>query len=157
LEGTAADLEEYLLVGFDGSVELGFCTTMVRDEVRGYFVGGSLVRRLWQTLSFTADVRSRLGILAPHLLAVNLRCPEGALLAGFSRGWQGQDPSVNEWLSRDAPRCLEPNIQIRREFTAEDFDEVARATAAEPPPLVKELADDLCSAFGQEHQVLLEG
>ena len=98
-----------------------------------------------------------MGILAPHLLAINLRATEGALLAGFSRGWQGQDPSVNEWLSRDAPRCLEPNIQVRREFTAEDFDEVARATAAEPPPQVKELADDLCSAFGQEHQVLLEG
>jgi len=157
LEGAAADVEEYLLVGFDGSVEVGFCPAMARDEVRRYFFGSRLVRRLWQTLGFTAEVRSKLGILAPHLLAINLRGTEGALLAGFSWGWQGQDPSVNEWLSRDAPRCLEPNIQIRREFTAEDFDEVARATAAEPPPQVKELADDLCSAFGQEHQVLLEG
>ena len=115
LEGAAADVEEYLLVGFDGSVEVGFCPAKARDEVRRYFFGSRLVRRLWQTLGFTAEVRSKLGILAPHLLAINLRGTEGALLAGFSRGWQGQDPSVNEWLSRDAPWCLEPNIQIRRE------------------------------------------
>ena len=158
LEGASADVEEYLLVGFDGSVEVGFCPAMARDEVRRYFFGSRLVRRLWQTLGFTAEVRSKLGILAPHLLAINLRGTEGALLAGFSRGWQGQDPSVNEWLSRDAHGAW--NRTSRSDGSSpqkEDFDEVARATAAEPPPQVKELADDLCSAFGQEHQVLLEG
>ena len=157
LEGATPDVEEYLLVGFDGSVELGFCPAMARDEMLRYFFGSRLVRRLWQTVNFTTDVRSKLGILAPHLLAVNLRDTEGTVLADFSRRWQGQDPSVDEWIARDAPRCLEPNIQIRREFTGEDFDEVTNATAATPPPRVREMADDICSAFGKENQVLLDG
>jgi hypothetical protein len=66
-------------------------------------------------------------------------------------------PVAGAWVDfEDAPECLEPNIQIRREFTAQDFEEVVGAGAA-PPPHVWELADDICSAFGMEHQVLLEG
>jgi len=156
LEGTAADLEEYLLVGFDGEVELGFCPAMTRDESQRIFWGGQLVRRIWQTLNFVADVRSRLGILASHLLAVNLRNTEGAVLGGFHSKWSGQDPTVGGWVDfEDAPKCLEPNIQIRREFTAQDFEEVARADA-NPPQQVRDLADDVCSAFGLENQALLD-
>ena len=154
-EGAAADLKEYLLVGFDGSVELGFCPATIRGESQRVFWGGQLVRRLWQTLHFVSDVRSRLGILAPHLLAVNLRNTEGAVLAGFASTWSGHDPTVGMWVDfEDAPKCLEPNIQIRREFTAQDFEEVARAGAT-PPQQVRELADDVCSAFGIENPVLL--
>jgi len=94
LEGAAADLDEYLLVGFDGSVELGFCPASMRDESRRFFWGERLLRRLWQTLSFASDVRSRLGILAPHLLVVNLRNTGGTFLAGFARRWREQDPTV---------------------------------------------------------------
>ena len=113
------------------------------------------MRRLWQTLNFVSDVRSRLGILAPHLLAVNLRNTEGAVLAGFASTWSGHYPTVGMWVDfEDAPKCLEPNIQIRREFTAQDFEEVARAGAT-PPQQVRELADDVCSAFGIENPVLL--
>jgi len=155
LEGAAADLEEYLLVGFDGTVELGFCPATIRGESRRIFWGGQLVRRLWQTLNFVAEVRSRLGILAPHLLVVNLRNTEGAVLAGFASRWSGQDPTVGVWMDfEDAPKCLEPNIQIRREFTAQDFEEIAMA-GANPPQQVRELADDVCSAFGIENPVLL--
>jgi hypothetical protein len=156
LEGAAADLEEYLLVGFDGSVELGFCPAITRDESQHIFWGGQLVRRLWQTLNFVADVRSRLGILAPHLLTINLRNTEGAALAGFARRWINQDPVAGAWVDfEDAPKCLEPNVQIRREFTAQDFEEVGRA-GADPSQQVRELADDVCSAFGIENPVLLD-
>jgi Putative DNA-binding domain len=155
LEGAAADLEEYLLVGFDGSVELGFCPATIRGESQRIFWGGQLVRRLWQTLNFVADVRSRLGILAAHLLAVNLRNTEGAALAGFASRWIGQDPAAGALVdSEEAPKCLEPNIQIRREFTAQDFQEVGR-TSENPSQQVRELADDVCSAFGIENPVLL--
>jgi hypothetical protein len=156
LEGAAADLKEYLLVGFDGSVELGFCPASTRGESQRFFWGKQLIRRLWQTLNFSADVRSRLSILAPHLLAVNLRGTGGAALAGFAGRWIGEDPAASTWVDfEDAPKCLEPNIQIRREFTAQDFEEVV-GTGATPPPQVRELADDICSAFGKEHQVLLD-
>jgi hypothetical protein len=156
LEGAAADLKEYLLVGFDGSVELGFCPATTKDESQRIFWGEQLVRRIWQTLNFVADVRSRLGILAPHLLAVNLRNTEGAVLAGFAQRWTGRDPTASIWVDfEDAPKCLEPNIHIRREFTSEDFEEVVSA-GANPPQQVRELADDVCSAFGIENQVLLD-
>lgn len=154
LEGATADLKEYLLVGFDGSVELGFCPASMKGESRRFFWGEQLVRRLWQTLNFASDVRSRLGILAPHLLAVNLWSTGGTVLAGFARRWRGQDPAEGVWREfEDAPKCLEPNIQIRREFTAQDFEEVVGAGAT-PPQQVRELADDICSAFGIENPVL---
>jgi len=156
LEGAVADLKEYLLVGFDSSVELGFCPATIRGESQRIFWGRQLVRRLWQTLIFVAEVRSRLGVLAPHLLAVNLRNTEGAALAGFARRWINQDPVAGALVDfGDAPKCLEPNIQIRREFTAQDFEEVVRA-GANPPQQVRELADDVCSAFGLENPVLLD-
>ncbi|MBD0327999.1 MAG: ATP-binding protein [Pyrinomonadaceae bacterium] len=156
LEGAAADLEEYLLMGFDGSVELGFCPARVKDELQRFFWGRRLVHRLWQTLNFTADVRDRLGLLSPHLLVVNLRNTGGSVLAGFASRWVNQDPKAGVIVEfEDAPKCLEPNVQIRREFSAEDFEEVARAGAT-PPPQVKELADDVCSAFGLQREVLLD-
>jgi hypothetical protein len=146
--------DEYLRVEFDGSVELGFSPARIRDESRRIFWGEKLIRRLWQTLNFVADVRFRLGILAPHLLAVNLRNTEGAVLAGFASRWSGQDPTVGAWVDfEDAPRCLEPNIHIRREFTAQDFEAVVTAGAT-PPQQMRELADDVCSAFGIENPVL---
>lgn len=127
-----------------------------RDESQSIFWGKQLVRRIWQTLNFVAEVWYRLGILAPHLLAVNLRNTEGAILAGFARGWTGRDPTASVWVDfEDAPKCLEPNVQIRREFTAQDYEEVARA-GANPSQQVRDLADDVCSAFGLENQVLLD-
>jgi len=58
-------------------------------------------------------------LLAPHLLTVNLGNSEGAVLAGFARRWAGRDPTAGVWVDfEDAPECLEPNIQIRREFAA---------------------------------------
>lgn len=155
LARVAADLEEYLLVGFDGSIELGLSPAAIRDESQRYFWGGQLVRRWWQTVNLTADIRARLGILSPHLLMVNLRNTGGAVLAGFARRWQGQDPMGSGWMEfEDAPKCLEPNIQIRRTVTAEDFEEIAGAGAT-PTPQIRELADDLCSAFGLSNPVLL--
>jgi hypothetical protein len=155
-EGAAADLKEYLLVGFDGSVELGFCPATIRDESQHIFWGGQLVRRLWQILNFVADVRARLDILAPHLLAVNLRHTEGAVLGGFARRWSGQDPTAGVWVDfEDAPKCLEPNIQIRREITAQGFEEISMA-GANPSQQVRELAEDVSSAFGIENPVLLD-
>jgi hypothetical protein len=156
LEGAAADFEEYLLVGFDGAIELGFCPASSRDEGHRLFWGTQLIRRLWQTLNFASDVRSRLGVLAPHLLAVNLRNTGGTYLGGFAQRWTGRDPTASIWVDfEDAPKCLEPNIHIRREFTAEDFEEVVSA-GANPPQQVRELAEDVCSAFGIENQVLLD-
>ena len=149
--------EEYLLTGFDGSVELGFSPARIRSASQRIYFGGKLVRRLWQTLNFAAEVRSRLGILAPHLLAVNLRNTEGAVLAGFASRWTDQDPIGGAWVDFDeAPKCLEPNVQIRREFTAQDFEEVVGAGST-PPQQMRELADDVCSAFGIENPVLFNG
>lgn len=156
VEGAAADLEEYLLVSFDGSIELGFSPAAIRHESQRYFWGNQLIGRLWQTLNFAADVRARLNLLSPHLLAINLRNIGGAALAGFARRWAGRDPSVGFMVDfRDAPKCLEPNVQIRRELSAEDFEEVSGAGAT-PSPQVRELADDICSTFGLTNPVLLD-
>lgn len=154
VQGVTADLDEYLLMGFDGSVELGFCPATIRDESQRYFWGNKLILRLWRTVNFTADVRARLDILSPHLLTINLRNTSGTVLAGFAQRWRSQDPSLDAWVLEDAPRCLEPNIQIRRTITAEDFEDIAGAEAT-PTPQIRELADDLCSAFGLTNPVLL--
>lgn len=42
---------------------------------------------------------------------------------------------------------------VRREFMAQDFEEIARAGVT-PPQQVRELADDICSAFGIGNPVL---
>ena len=156
--GGAADLDEYLLLGFDGSVEFGFSPAVSDKVVQGeqirYFMGVRLLYRLWQLLGFAAEVRSRLGMIAPHLLAVNLEGTGGAALGSFARGWP--NPLDEMWGPEDLPRCLEPNVQIRRELTASDFEEIGAATAAEPPPQVRELAEDVCSAFGLVQPVLLD-
>ena len=49
---------------------------------------------------------------------------------------------------------MEPNVQIRRELRAEDFEEISAGSAAEPPRQVKELASDICYAFGIPDPVL---
>lgn len=110
-------------------------------------LGNQLIGRLWQTLNFAADVRARLNLLSPHLLAINLQNTGGAALAGFARRWAGRDPSVGFMVDfKDAPKCLEPNVQIRRELSAEDFEEVSGAGAT-PSLQVRELAGDICSTF----------
>jgi Putative DNA-binding domain len=157
LEG-GADLDEYLLTGFDGSVEFGFSSrvAMTKNDSERYFFGNTIIIRLWQTRGFAAEVRGRLGILAPHLLAVNIKGTEGAVLAGFAKDQRNRDPQASAWIDfEDAPKCLETNVQIRRELTVEDFEQVAKATAGSVPGLVEDLADDLCSAFGLADQVLV--
>ncbi len=158
--GGAADLDEYLLLGFDGSVEFGFAPAVtnarIQDELGHYFRGVTLLYRLWQFLNFAADVRSRLGMVAPHLLVVNLKGTGGAALADFARGWMSPIDSGGLYAFADAPKCLEPNVQIRRELTAADFDEIGAATRTAPPQQVKELADDICSAFGVAEPVLFD-
>jgi hypothetical protein len=56
----------------------------------------------------------------------------------------------------EVSKCLDPHVQIRRELAADDFKEIRSATAASPPPQVKELAEDICSAFGIVEPVLLD-
>jgi len=149
-------LDTYLRVGFDGSVEYGFTPVDEQGfssrEPIPYFMGSNMLIRLWQTLGFAAELRSRLSIMAPHLLTVNLARTEGAILTNFARGWQ--DPASAPWNWYKAPRCLEPNVQIRRELRAEDFEEISAGSAAEPPRQVKELASDICYAFGIPDPVL---
>ena len=157
-QGGAADLDEYLLLGFDGSVEFGFapavCDKKIRGELVRYFMGVKLIYRLWQLLGFAAEVRSRLGIIAPHLLAVNLRGTGGAALGSLARGWS--NPLDEMWDFSDIRKCLDPNVQIRRELTAADFEEIGAASAASPPQQIRELAEDVCSAFGVIEPVLLD-
>lgn len=157
--GGAADLEEYLLLGFDGSVEFGFVPAVADAELKGelvrYFFGRDLLHRLWQLLNFAAEVRSKLGITTtPHLLAVNLRDTGGAALANFAQGWVSPMEDIRDF--DDAHKCLEPNVQIRRELTSTDFEEIEAATAASPPRQVEELAEDICSAFGILEPVLFD-
>ncbi len=156
--GGSADLDEYLLLGFDGSVEYGFvpaiCDVELGSELVRYFLGVKLLHRLWQLLNFAAEVRSRLGIVAPHLLVVNLQGTGGAALAGFARGWVS--PIEDMWDFARLQKCLEPNVQIRRELTAADFDEIETATATSPPQQMRELAEDICSAFGVVESVLFD-
>jgi hypothetical protein len=156
--GGAADLlEKYLLFGFDGSVEFGFVPAMtdreIRDELVRYFFGSELLRHLWQLLNFVAEIRSRLGMSGPHLLAVNLRGTDGAALSDF----KGRvSPLEDIYGFARAPTCLDPHVQIRRELTSADFQEIQAATAASSPQQVKELAEDICSAFGIAEPVLLD-
>jgi Putative DNA-binding domain len=55
--GGAADLDEYLVLGFDGSVEFGFVPAMCDVELRGelvrYFRGVTLLYRLWWLLNLS--------------------------------------------------------------------------------------------------------
>ena len=152
----AGRIKDYVRVGFDGSVEYGFAPVGVTALPDGtelpYFIGTRIVAKLWQTLGFAAAVRSRLSMAAPHLLSVNLAQTEGAILAGFADGWE--DPRGDFLELQEAPRCMEPNAQIRRELRAEDLDEISAATAAGPPPQVRELAEEICFAFGIPQPVL---
>jgi hypothetical protein len=110
---------------------------------------------LWQFIAFTNEVRSELGIVAPHLLVANLHGTDNAALSNFAPGWG--DPSADTYYGfRRVPKCLEPNIQIRREFTAEAFEEVYSATATSPPRQVRELTEEVCSAFGRVEPVLFD-
>lgn len=93
-------------------------------------------------------------MVAPHLLAINLRGTAGSALGSFAKGWT--NPLEEMWSLDDLPKCLDPNIQIRRELTAADFEEIGAATAAAPPQQIRELAEDICSAFGVVEPVLLE-
>lgn len=156
--GGTADLDEYLLLRFDGSAELGFVPAICDVERRGetvcFFLGVKLLHRLWQHLNFVTEVRSKLGMVAPHLLTVTLRGTGGAALRSFARGWVS--PIEDVWEFARTQKCLEPNVQIRRELTVEDFDEVGAATASAPPPQLRELAEDICSAFGVVEPVLFD-
>lgn len=156
--GGAADLDEYLVLGFDGSIELGFvpaiCDVELRGELVRYFRGVTLLYRLWWLLNFAAEVRARLGMVASHLLVVNLRGTAGAALTDFARGWVSSAEDMRDFA--DVPKCLDPNVQIRRELTATDFGGIRAATSAAPPPQIRELAEDLCSAFGVVEPVLLD-
>ena len=152
------DLEEYLIAGFDGSIELGFSSSAAnrRSISEVYFFGNNILVKLWQAINFAADVRGRLGINAPHLFVINLKGAEGAVLTGFANGWPDLDPMVSVFQDfEDAPKCLEPNVQIRRELVAEDFVEVAQGSWLSPPAQVREIVDDICSAFGLQDPVLL--
>jgi hypothetical protein len=154
--GGAADLDEYLVLGFDGSVEFGFvpaiCDLERRGELVRYFRGVTLLYRLWWLLNFAAEIRARLGVVASHLLVVNLRGTGGAALGGFAKGWVSPMEEMGHFAN--VSKCLDPNVQIRRELTAADFGEIQAATAATPPPQIRELAEDLCSAFGVVEPVL---
>lgn len=149
-------LDEYVRVGFDGSVEYGFAPVSETKSSDGTvvpcFVGNKIVDKLWQTLGFAADLRARLSMATPQLLAINLAGTEGAILAGFAQGWE--DPRGDPSEVDRAPTCLEPNVQIQRELRAEDFGEVSAATASDPPRQVRELAGEICFAFGIPEAVL---
>ncbi len=67
-----------------------------------------------------------------------------------------RQPLHDHIVLRRAPKCLEPNIQIRREFRPQDFEEISGAGATLPQQM-RELADDVCSAFGLQQEVLLDG
>jgi hypothetical protein len=152
-------LDAYLRVGFDGSIEYGFApigeVELSSDQTVPtvpFFKGRAILVKLWQTLGFAADVRARLSIATPHLLSVNITNTEETILSNFAEGWE--NPTENFRELREGPRCLEPNVQIQREFRAEDFEDVSTGTASEPPRQVKELASDVCFAFGISDPVL---
>ena len=157
-QGGATDLKEYLLLGFDGSMEFGFVPAMCDVELRGelvrYFRGLTLLYRLWWVLNFATEVRARLGMVTSHLLAVNLRGTGRAALTDFARGWVSPIEDMRTFA--EVSKCLDPHVQIRRELAADDFKEIRSATAASPPPQVKELAEDICSAFGIVEPVLFD-
>src|SRR5829696_8055025 len=96
--------------------------------------------------------RARLSIATPHLLSVNLKSMGGAILTDFAKGWENPTSDPRE-LQR-ALRCLEPNVQIRWELRAEDFEEISAGTASEPPRQVRQLGSDVCFAFGIAEPVM---
>ena len=149
-------LSRYVRISSDGSVEYGFVPVSETKSSDGTvvpcFVGSKIVEKLWQTLGFAADLRTRLSMATPHILNINLAGTEGAILAGFAPDWE--DPRGNPWEVDRAPTCLEPNVQIQRELRAEDFEEISAATAANPPRQVRELAGEICFAFGVPEPVL---
>lgn len=151
-------LEEYLLVGFDGAVELGLSSVAVQRQEWGMsfaFFGKRILVRTWQAINFATDVRRRLGLTSSYLLVLSAKNTAGGILAGFDQAWSSQDPSVAAFAYRDAPRCLETNLQIRRELDGEDLEEVGRGAWASPPPQVRDISEELSSAFGLQDPVLL--
>jgi hypothetical protein len=93
-------------------------------------------------------------MVTSHLLAVNLRGTGRAALADFARGWVSPIEGMRTFA--EVSKCLDPHVQIRRELAADDFKEIRSATTASPPPQVKELAEDICSAFGIVEPVLFD-
>ncbi len=159
LRAVTSGFTDYLVVGFDGAVELGFSSAAYSgaDHPWFWFDGGVILRKAWQATNFTADVRRRLGLSSvPYLLLLNVKNSGGGALTGFDRAWMNDDPLRGIWRYDDmTPRCLEANLQIRRELGPEDFEEVGQGTWASPPPQMRDLAEDISSAFGFAEAVLL--
>lgn len=155
-------VDSYLVVRFDGWIELGFSSVARQhssDDLGGAFLfkGGVLTGLVWQAVNFANDVRRRLELSSiPYLLLVNLKGTQGAILTDFAQDWLNFDPAHSAWMdAEDAPRCLEPNVQVRRELSAQDFEEIAGRSRADPPPQMRQIAYEVSSAFGLKDPVLL--
>lgn len=89
-------------------------------------------------------------------MLLNIKITEGGILTDFAQDWLGFDPATSAWTDPgDAPNCLETNLQIRREVTGEDFEEIGRGTWESPPEQIRVLAEELSAAFGLQYPVLL--
>lgn len=152
-------ITEYLLVGFDGSVELGFSGAVFRHEDYPvfWFNGGDILTKAWQAVNFTQDIHRRLNLTpVPYLLLVNVKNSGDGALTGLAGSWVHEDPLHGGWGRDDwLPRCMETNLQVRRELGPEDFDEIGRCTWASPPPQMRDLAEEISSAFGIFEPALL--
>lgn len=133
---------------------LWLITNAIRRGQPAVFLDAENGRRI--VSNFTADVRRRLGLASSYLLILNAKNTSGSILAGFDRGWLNLDPSVSALLTfEDVPRCLETNLQIRQELDGEDFEEIGHGTWESPPTQMRDLSEELSSAFGLQDPVLL--
>jgi len=153
-------LEEYLLVHFDGTVEIGFSSAVRQMEKAGsvsfVFWGRQILARVWQTINFTNEIRRRLGLTSSYILVFNAKNTAYGVLAGFAHDWVNLDPSVSGLVEfGEEPYCLETNLQIRRELASEDFEEIYAGTWESPPEQIRDLSWELSSAFGLQDPVLL--
>lgn len=152
-------LTEYLLAGFDGSVELGFSSACFKanDDPWVWYDGCHMLYRTWQTVCFAREVRNELGLASvPYLLLLNIKNAAGGVLTGYDPKWIQADPRRGMWgYNEDTPQCLQTNLQIRLEFHPEDFETMQYGTRDNPPPSMRVLGDEISSAFGIAEPVLI--
>lgn len=102
----------YIALHRHGGVEVGTADAYVgRDAVRCFRLGRA-VALLWLALEELAGSFERSQTEGPWEVLVAFHGTFGAHLEDLGQGWA--EPSSHAW---DAPRCSEPSVVLRREFS----------------------------------------
>jgi hypothetical protein len=124
-------LERFLLICRDGTVEFGLGReTYSNFEEFTVFRLIQIIGRLWQFLILVRDFYHRFLLESQErvLIIVNIRGTDNVLIGHLAKGWN--EPISRVPFEAYRPKCLEKNIQIRRDILISelqnDIDSILR-------------------------------